>query len=74
MPHSVFKVFLELEISNLQRFKILVEVEARMRLTYLEYGRFLWDGRLLNLFLLQCLSYLCFKLYDLHILLTLNTF
>ena len=36
MPYSVFEVFLELEISYIERFKIVVEIEARKRFTYLE--------------------------------------
>ena len=31
MPYCILKVFLELKISNIQRFKIVVEVEAGMR-------------------------------------------
>jgi hypothetical protein len=33
----VLEVFLELKIRDFKRFKIVVEIEARMRFTYLEY-------------------------------------
>ena len=60
MRYSVFKVLLELKITNIESFKIVVEVEARKHFTYLEPWRFLWDGRLLNLFLQQFLNELLF--------------
>jgi hypothetical protein len=37
MLYGIFEVFLELKIRNIKRFKIFVEVEARMRFTFLEY-------------------------------------
>jgi hypothetical protein len=37
MYNGVFEVFLELKIRDIKRFKIVVEIEARMRFTYLEY-------------------------------------
>jgi hypothetical protein len=60
MRYSVFKVLLELKITHIESFKIVVEVEARKHFTYLEPWRFLWDGRLLNLFLQQFLNELLF--------------
>ena len=33
----MLEVFLELKIRDIKRFKIVVEIEARMRFTYLEY-------------------------------------
>jgi hypothetical protein len=56
MYNGVLEVFLKLEIRDFKRFKIVVEIEARMRFTYLEYRGFLLDGRLLNLLLQQFIS------------------
>ena len=74
MPYCILIVLLELKIRDTQRFKVVVEVEARKHFTYLEPRRFLLDGRLLNLFLhfQLCVSYLLLKLADLQILLTLS--
>ena len=56
MGYSIFKVFLELKIANIESFKIVVEVEARKHLTYLgPRGSFL-DRGFLNLFLQQSIS------------------
>ena len=56
MRYSVFKVLLELKITNVESFKIVVEVEARKHLAYLEPRRFLLAGRFLNLFLQHSVS------------------
>ena len=56
MRYSVFKVLLELKITNVESFKIVVEVEARKHLAYLEPRRFLLAGRFLNLFLQHSIS------------------
>ena len=56
MRYSVFKVLLELKITNIESFKIVVEVEARKHLAYLEPRRFLLAGRFLNLFLQHSVS------------------
>jgi hypothetical protein len=56
MRYSVFKVLLELKITDVESFKIVVEVEARKHLAYLEPRRFLLAGRFLNLFLQHSVS------------------
>jgi len=51
MYDDVLKVFLVLEIRDIKRFKIIVEIKARMSFTNLKYLEFLLDRRLFNLFL-----------------------
>ena len=74
MRYSIFKVLLELKITNTKSFKIVVEVEARkQRFTYLGPRGFHLEGRSLNFFLLLSVSELLLKLVDLRILLALST-
>ena len=51
MRYSVFKVLLELNITNIESFKIVVEVEARKHFTYLGPRGSRLDRCSLNLFL-----------------------
>ena len=73
MRYSIFKVLLELKITNIKSFKIVVEVEARKHFTYLGPRGFLLDGCSLNFFLQLSVSQLLLKLVDLQILLALST-
>ena len=74
MRYSIFKVLLELKITNIKSFKIVVEVEARkQRFTYLRSRGFHLERRSLNFFLLLSVSELLLKLVDLQILLALST-
>jgi hypothetical protein len=56
MRYSIFKVFFELKITNINSFKIVVEVEARKHLTYLGPRGSLLDRSFLNLFLEQSIA------------------
>jgi hypothetical protein len=56
MHYSIFKVLLELKITNIESFKIVVEVEARKRFNYLGPRGFHLEGRSLNFFLLLSVS------------------
>jgi hypothetical protein len=73
MRYSIFKVLLELKITDIKSFKIVVEVEARKHFTYLGPRGFHLEGRSLNFFLLLSVSELLLKLVDLRILLALST-
>ena len=40
MPYCILIVFLELKIKDIQGFKVIVKIEARMRFTFLKNWRF----------------------------------
>ena len=73
MRYSIFKVLLELKITDIESFKIVVEVEAWKRFNYLGPRGFYLERRSLNFFLLLSVSELLLKLVDLRILLALST-